>query len=191
MELEVVVEVPKGSRNKYEVDHTTGHVWLDRHLFTATAYPADYGYFPETLGEDGDALDALVLLHEPTFPGCRIRGRPVGVCWMRDEAGPDAKVLCVPARDPRWDRVADLGDLEPYLLEEIRHFFEVYKALEPHKHAEVLSWEGIDAAIAAIGDARHRYHAATSADSPRQLGALTDNGREAVRQPHGSPRCQR
>ena len=93
--VEVVVEIPKGSRNKYEIDHDTGEVWLDRHLFTATAYPTDYGYVEHTLGEDGDPLDALVLLDEPTFPGCHVNGRPVGVFWMTDEAGPDAKILVV------------------------------------------------------------------------------------------------
>ncbi len=157
MKTEVVVEIPKGSRNKYEIDHETGAVWLDRHLFTATTYPADYGFFPETLAEDGDPLDALVLLDEPTFPGCHIEARPIGVFWMRDEAGPDAKILCVPAGDPRWGDVTDLPDLRPHLLEEISHFFEVYKALEPHKHAEVRDWGGADAAAQVIADARRRH----------------------------------
>ncbi len=98
MEIEVVVEIPKGSRNKYEMDHETGALWLDRHLFTATSYPADYGFIPGTLSEDGDPLDALVLLDEPTVPGCHILARAIGVFWMRDEAGPDAKILSVPAR---------------------------------------------------------------------------------------------
>ena len=89
----MVVEIPRGSRNKYEMDHETGEIFLDRMLFTATQYPADYGFLPDTLGEDGDPLDALVLLDEPTFPGCRVRVRAVGVFWMRDEAGPDAKIL--------------------------------------------------------------------------------------------------
>ena len=104
MEVDIVVEIPRGSRNKYEMDHETGAIWLDRMLFTATQYPADYGFVPETLAEDGDPLDVLVLLDEPTFPGCHIRVRPVGVFWMADEAGPDAKVLCVPAHDPRSQR---------------------------------------------------------------------------------------
>lgn len=102
MEVEVVIEIPKGSRNKYEADHETGEIWLDRLLFTATMYPADYGFFPHTLGEDGDPLDAMVLLDEPTFPGCHIWARPLGVFWMSDEKGPDAKVLTVPSTDPRW-----------------------------------------------------------------------------------------
>lgn len=156
-----MVEIPKGSRNKYELDHDTGAVWLDRHLFTATQYPADYGFVPHTLAEDGDPLDVLVLLDESTFPGCHIHARAIGVFWMSDEKGPDAKVLCVPATDPRWDAVQSLDDVRPDLLEEIGHFFEVYKALEPKKGTEIRGWEGVDSAVAAIEDARARYRPAT------------------------------
>ena len=159
MELTMVVEIPRGSRNKYEMDHETGEVFLDRTLFTATQYPADYGFFPGTLGEDGDPLDALVLLDEPTFPGCRVRVRPVGVFWMRDEAGPDAKVLCVPARDPRAERIADVADVEPLLLAEIAHFFTVYKDVEPGKSVEVGDWEGRAVAERTIDAARLRHDA--------------------------------
>lgn len=151
---EVVIEIPKGSRNKYELDHESGKIWLDRHLFTATTYPADYGFFEGTLGGDGDPLDALVLMAEPTFPGCHLWARPVGVFTMHDEAGDDAKVLCVPAGDPRWDHVADLDDVEPHLMNEIRHFFEVYKDLEPGKSSEIGAWAGRDAAVAEIEAAR-------------------------------------
>ena len=161
--IEVVVEIPKGSRNKYEIDHDSGAVWLDRNLFTATQYPADYGFIPDTLAGDGDPLDVLVLLDESTFPGCHIRARPIGVFWMKDEAGPDAKVLCVPAGDPRWDAYNDLPDVPEHLLEEIHHFFEVYKALEPHKDADVRGWDNRDAALEAIEEARRSY-AATHAD---------------------------
>src|SRR3954463_1209856 len=126
MDIEAVVEIPKGSRNKYEMDHETGVIRLDRMLFTATQYPADYGFVEGTLGEDGAPLDARILLDEPTFPGCHIRARPVGVFWMTDEAGPDAKVLCVVSKDLRWSHVVDLGDLPGHLLNEIGHFFEVY-----------------------------------------------------------------
>jgi inorganic pyrophosphatase len=157
VEAEIIVEIPRGSRNKYEIDHSSGAVWLDRMLFTATQYPADYGFFPATLAEDGDPLDALVLLDEPTFPGCHIRVRPVGVFWMRDEKGPDAKVLCVPATDPRWKPVGDIGDLPPHLLQEIGHFFDVYKQLEPGKRTETRGWEGVAAAEAAIDDAQRRF----------------------------------
>jgi inorganic pyrophosphatase len=140
MEFEVVVEIPKGSRNKYEADHETSDIWLDRLLFTATQYPTDYGFFPRTLADDGDPLDALVLLDESTFPGCHIHARPVAVFTMQDEMGADEKVLCVPSTDPRWDHVQDMADLAPFLLEEIAHFFEVYKALEPGKRTEIGGW---------------------------------------------------
>lgn len=156
MEIETVVEIPKGSRNKYEMDHDSGAIWLDRMLFTATQYPADYGFVPDTLAEDGDPLDVLVLLDEPTFPGCHIRARPVAVFWMRDEKGPDAKVLCVPATDPRYAGITDLDSLPEHLLDEIGHFFDVYKALEPEKDTETRGWEGRAAAEAAVDDARQR-----------------------------------
>jgi inorganic pyrophosphatase len=154
--FEVVIEIPRGSRNKYEVDHDTGDVWLDRRLFTAMAYPADYGFIAGTLGEDGDPLDVLVLLDEPTFPGCHLHARAVGVFWMRDDAGPDAKVLAVPAGDPRFAGMVDLPDLPPYLLDEIHHFFEAYKTLEPGKFSEVRDWEGAAAAEAEIAAAFER-----------------------------------
>jgi inorganic pyrophosphatase len=156
-DLHCLVEIPKGSRNKYEIDHETGAVWLDRMLFTATQYPTDYGFVPDTLAEDADPLDVLVLLEEATFPGCHIRVRPVGVFWMRDEKGPDAKVLCVPARDQRWEQVRDLGDLNPHLLDEIAHFFDVYKTLEPGKSSETRGWDGAEVAAVVIEDARRRF----------------------------------
>jgi inorganic pyrophosphatase len=160
MELEMIVEIPKGARNKYEVDHTTGAIWLDRHLFTATQYPADYGFVPDTLAEDGDPLDVLVLLDEPTFPGCHIMVRPIGVFRMRDEAGGDDKVLAVPARDPRYAPLGDLGDLRavlPFLLDEIEHFFAVYKAVEPGKDTEPGTWEDVATAIRIVEEARARF----------------------------------
>jgi inorganic pyrophosphatase len=155
--IEVVVEIPKGSRNKYEMDHDSGALWLDRHLFTAMTYPADYGFVPDTLAEDGDPLDVLVLLDEPTVPGCHIRARPIGVFWMRDEKGPDAKVLAVPAGDPRWSHIEDLDDMPSHLRAEIEHFFEVYKALEPEKSSEPGGWGDRVAALAEIDAARDRY----------------------------------
>lgn len=129
----VVVEIPKGSRNKYEMDPATGHLVLDRMLFTSMMYPADYGFIEGTLGGDGDTLDALVFVGEPTFPGCRIGARPVGLFRMTDEKGPDEKILCVPLRDPMWSHVRELEDLNPNLLNEIEHFFQVYKDLEDKK----------------------------------------------------------
>ena len=140
-EHEVIVEIPRGSKNKYEMDHDSGAIWLDRTLFTSMQYPADYGFFPHTLADDGDPLDALVLLDESTFPGCHIHARPVAVFRMLDEKGADEKVLCVPATDPRWNHVQDIGDLPPYLLQEIEHFFDVYKALEPGKSTESEGWK--------------------------------------------------
>ena len=129
----VLVEVPSGSRNKYELDRETGEIFLDRRLFTSMSYPADYGFVEGTLGEDGDPLDALVLVGEPTFPGCRIRVRVIGVFHMTDEKGPDEKILCVPLRDPAWMRLADVHDIPPELRNEIEHFFQVYKDLETAK----------------------------------------------------------
>ena len=129
----VFVEVPSGSRNKYELDEGLGAIVLDRRLFTSMAYPADYGFIQGTLGRDGDPLDALVLVGEPTFPGCRIRGRVVGVFHMADEKGPDEKIICVPLRDTAWMRVSDVHDIPPELRNEIEHFFQVYKDLEEKK----------------------------------------------------------
>ncbi len=142
MEFDVVIEIPKGSRNKYEVDHETGRIRLDRHLFTSTVYPADYGFVDGTLGEDGDPLDALVLLDEPTFPGCYIRCRAIGMFRMTDEAGGDDKLLCVPAGDPRMAHLQDIQNVSDFDLMEIKHFFEVYKDLEPGKSVEGADWVG-------------------------------------------------
>jgi inorganic pyrophosphatase len=129
----VFVEVPSGSRNKYELDAETGHIVLDRRLFTSMTYPADYGFIEKTLGEDGDPLDALCLVGEPTFPGCRIRARVVGVFFMSDEKGPDEKIICVPLRDTAFMQVHDVHDILPELRNEIEHFFQVYKDLEAAK----------------------------------------------------------
>ena len=140
MDVDVVIEIPQGSRNKYEMDHTTGRIRLDRMLFTSTVYPLDYGFIDNTLAEDGDPLDALVWLDDPTFPGCVVTVRPVAVFWMTDEKGPDAKVLTVPSADPRMGGVRNLADVPPYLTAEIGHFFDIYKELEPGKSADVRGW---------------------------------------------------
>jgi inorganic pyrophosphatase len=142
MEFDVTVEIPKGNRNKYEMDHESGRIRLDRTLFTATQYPADYGFVENTLGEDGDPLDALVLLEEPTFPGCLIRCRAIGMFRMKDEMGGDDKVLCVPAHDPRLEHLRDIHHLPEFDRLEIQHFFEVYKDLEPGKSVEGARWVG-------------------------------------------------
>ena len=140
MEFEVVVEIPKGQRNKYEIDHATGRIRLDRTLFTSTVYPSDYGFIEGTLGEDGDPLDAVVLLEEPTFPGCMVECRAIALFEMTDEMGRDAKVACVPRRDPRYAHLNDLDDLPTFQLASIQHFFEEYKALEPGKHVTGTRW---------------------------------------------------
>ncbi|MDQ3146607.1 MAG: inorganic diphosphatase [Actinomycetota bacterium] len=155
--VDVVVEVPKGSRNKYEMDKERGVIRLDRRLFSATVYPADYGYLPETLGEDGDPLDALVLVEDATFPGCWVTARPVGVLWMQDEAGPDAKIITVPEPDSRWQGVEALSDLPSQLLEEIQHFFDVYKMIEPGKQSTTTGYDGVEEAWAEIEASRARY----------------------------------
>ncbi len=156
MEFDVVIEIPKGQRNKYEMDHDSGRIRLDRMLFTSTRYPADYGFVENTLAGDGDPLDALVLLEEPTFPGCLIRCRAIGMFRMRDEKGPDDKVLCVPATDPRVAHLTDIADVSEFDLLEIQHFFEVYKELEPGKQVEAARWADREAAEAEIEACRAR-----------------------------------
>ncbi len=155
-EYDVVVEIPKGSRNKYEVDHETGRVYLDRVLFTSFVYPVDYGYFEDTLGLDGDPLDALVLLEYPVFPGVGVKVRPVGVLNMSDEAGSDAKVVVVPFKDPRWSHIQDIADVPQQTKNEIEHFFRRYKDLEPGKFVNVEEWEGAEAAATMIEEAKVR-----------------------------------
>jgi inorganic pyrophosphatase len=136
VEFDVTIEIPAGSRNKYELDHKSGRIKLDRRLFTSTRYPSDYGFIDGTLGEDGDPLDALVLVEDATFPGCLIRCRALGMFRMKDEAGGDDKVLCVPAEDVRMLAMQDLEDIPEFARLEIQHFFEVYKELEPGKSVE-------------------------------------------------------
>jgi inorganic pyrophosphatase len=147
VEFDVVIEIPKGQRNKYEMDHETGRIQLDRMLFTSTRYPADYGFIEHTLADDVDPLDALALLDEPTFPGCLISRRAIGMFRMRDEMGDD-KVLCVAATDPRVAHLCDIEDVSEFDRLEIHHFFEVYKALEPGKVVETATWVNQAAAYA-------------------------------------------
>jgi inorganic pyrophosphatase len=154
--VDVFVEIPAGSRNKYEWDPELGAMRLDRRLFSAMVYPADYGFVPHTLGEDGDELDALVFLDDPTFPGCVVRARVVGVFHMRDDKGPDAKLLCVVADDARRDEVRDLTDLPEHLLEEVAHFFEVYKDLEPGKSSDTRGFGDRADALAELAASRAR-----------------------------------
>ena len=156
---EVLIEIPKGSRNKYEYDEERKMLRFDRMLFSSVHYPSDYGFIPNTLGEDGDPLDVLVLVNEPTFPGCLIDARPVGLFVMYDEKGRDDKVLCVPVSDPLWNHIYSLDQVPPHLLDEIEHFFRIYKDLE-QKKVKVEGWKGLDAAIKVIGQARLRFTAA-------------------------------
>jgi inorganic pyrophosphatase len=159
MEFDVVVEIPKGVRNKYEIDHQTGRIRLDRTLFTAMSYPSDYGFVEYTLAEDGDPLDALVLVAEPTFPGCIVRCRAIALLQMRDEHGPDAKVLTVPAGDPRYDHFTDLNDISAFERDAIQHFFEEYKVLESGKAVSGTLWRDRVAAESAIIDALSSFAA--------------------------------
>ena len=131
MDVDVLIEIPKGQRNKYEMDHSSGRIRLDRMLFTSTRYPADYGYIEDTLADDGDPLDALVLIEEPTFPGCLINCRVIGMFRMRDEKGLDDKVLCVPAHDPRMEHLRNIHHVPEFERLEIQHFFEVTRRSNP------------------------------------------------------------
>lgn len=157
MEFDITIEVPRGFRNKYEIDHETGRLRLDRRLFSSMQYPADYGYIEHTLGEDGDPLDTLLLIAESVVPGAIVHARPVAVFRMIDEAGPDDKILSVVTGDPRTERVQELADVDTFLLAEIKHFFENYKVLEPGKRVEAgAAWDSRDEAEGIVADAMQR-----------------------------------
>lgn len=157
MKHDVTIEIPKGSRVKYEVDHETGRVRLDRVLFTSMQYPTHYGYFENTLGEDGDPLDALVLLQDfDLHPGVIVESRPIGVFNMTDDGGGDAKILCVPV-DARFDHIQEVTDVSDFLIKEIEHFFTRYKDLEPGKWVKVLGWEGPESAKKEVLDGIENY----------------------------------
>ena len=156
MKVEVIVEIPKGSRNKYEYDKEQKVIKFDRMLFSSVVYPTDYGFIPETLAEDQDPLDALVLVWEPTFPGCHIETKPIAVFEMMDEKGRDEKVLCVPLSDPQWNHLNNLEDVPPHLLKEIDHFFSVYKDLE-EKKTQVMGWKNRTEAERIIRECKKRY----------------------------------
>jgi inorganic pyrophosphatase len=157
--IDVVIEIPTGSRNKYEYDHAQHVIRLDRRLFTATTYPADYGFVPDTLAGDGDPLDALVLVADPTFPGCVLRVRILGMFSMRDEKGLDDKLICVLFYDPQWDDARDIEDVPEHLRNEIAHFFRIYKELEPHKWVEIRGFVDRAAALAELESCRAAYRA--------------------------------
>ena len=155
-QIDVLVETPQGSRKKYEYDHERRALRLDRRLFSATVYPADYGLVPDTVGSDGEPLDALVLAEEPTFPGCWVLARPIGVFWLAHDEGREAKIVAVPVGDPDWEDVADLDDLRAHVLEEIAHFFDVYRTLEPGTPPRPDGHDGREAAVAVIAESRRR-----------------------------------
>jgi inorganic pyrophosphatase len=154
--IHCVVEIPRGSRNKYEWDEALGAIKLDRFLFSSVMYPTDYGFIPQTLAGDGDPLDAMVTVSEPTFPGCVIEVKPIALFRMRDEKGDDEKILCVPTHDPNWNEMERLEDLPHQLTSEIEHFFEIYKMPEGKK-VIVDGWYSRDQALEVIAEARRRW----------------------------------
>ncbi|WP_233885332.1 inorganic diphosphatase [Tenacibaculum piscium] len=154
--VDVLIEIPKGSRNKYEYDFDLGKIRFDRMLFSSMMYPGDYGFIPETLALDNDPLDVLVLSAEPTFPMCVMEVKPIGVFHMSDEKGPDEKIICVPVSDPIWNKYNDLSDLNPHLQDEITHFFKVYKDLEK-KEVIIGAWGNADEAYEILDTCIKRY----------------------------------
>ena len=155
--VDVVVEVPRGSRNKYEYDEERGVMRFDRRLLGSIAFPADYGYVPETLGTDDDALDALVLLDEPTYPGVWVASRLIGVSWIGTSSGREAKLLCVPDKEPAYVNVHDLEDLPEHLRDEIRQFFAIYQGLDAGPGSTDEGQEGREVAVDVLADARTRW----------------------------------
>jgi inorganic pyrophosphatase len=166
-----IIEIPKGSRNKYEYDHEAHAIKLDRFLFASVVYPTDYGFIPDTLSLDGDPLDVMVCVSEATFPGCVIEVKPIALFRMEDDQGVDDKVLAVPCSDPTWNQLESLDDLNQQLQDEIAHFFSVYKDLE-QKTVKVRGWYSREEAIKEIAASRERY-------SDDERGPHTDNPTEA------------
>lgn len=160
--VDVLVEIPRGSQNKYEYDFQRKAIRLDRVLYSSVHYPADYGFIEDTLADDGDHLDALVLADQPTFPGCIVRARPVAVMRMSDENGQDQKILCACADDPRADQILDLSTVPKHVLAEIENFFGMYKDLEPGKHTQLDGWGDRDEALAVLRSAQVAYRQANS-----------------------------
>ena len=155
--VEAVIEIPRGSRNKYEYDHERGVYRLDRVLYSSVHYPTDYGFIADTLSGDGDPLDILVIVEEPTFPGCHVRARPIGTLDMHDEKGPDEKILAVPRDDPRFGGIARIGDLHEHWIKEIAAFFRTYKELQGAE-VDVRGWHDVELAWRIIGEARERHN---------------------------------
>jgi inorganic pyrophosphatase len=155
-EVTAFVEIPSGSRNKYEIDKATGMLRLDRVLYSAVHYPGDYGFIPRTLAEDHDPLDIVVLVKEPTFSGCQIDARPIGVLRMSDRGEGDDKILAVPSKDPSYAEYFDIADIPQHTLKEIEHFFHIYKDLEGRR-VQTVGWEKLDGAMRIIREAIERY----------------------------------
>lgn len=151
-----VIEIPAKSRNKYELDKESGLIRLDRVLYSSVHYPGDYGFIPRTLHEDNDPMDILVRINEPTFPGCLIEARPIGVLRMLDKGEPDDKILAVPTNDPFHNEYYDIADIPQHYLKEVEHFFHVYKDLEG-KRVQILGWEKSEIAMAMINVSIDRY----------------------------------
>jgi inorganic pyrophosphatase len=160
--LRCVIEIPRGSRNKYEFDHELGAIRLDRFVSASVVYPTDYGFVPDTLAPDGDPLDVLVCVSEPTFPGCVIIARPVALFGMADEKGPDDHVVCVPCEDPNWTGVRDVADLPAQLRAEVGHFFSVYKDLDDERYSQVGDWGDRAAAWRCVRQARAAFERSRS-----------------------------
>ena len=154
--LDAVIEIPSGSRNKYEYDHHRNILRLDRVLYSSVHYPTDYGFIPDTLADDGDPLDILVVVEEPTFPGCYVRARPIGTLVMSDEKGLDEKILAVLVDDPRFDGIETLTQLHPHWLREIENFFAIYKTLQD-KIVTIQGWESREVAWEIIHRTQERF----------------------------------
>ncbi len=154
--INVIIEINKGSKNKYEIDKKTGLIMLDRAMYTTQDYPFDYGFVPQTLWDDGDPLDVLVLTTNPLFPGVLVKVRPVAVVNMVDDGESDAKIIAVPIKDPRWDDVKDIGDINKHTLKEIEHFYKTYKNLQD-KVVEINGIDGADKAKEAFEKAIQSY----------------------------------
>ncbi len=160
-QINVVVDIPKGSRNKYEYKEDEGYFKLDRTLYSSMFFPFEYGFIPQTISEDGDSLDVVLLTTFPTFSGCVIQARPIGVLFMKDEAGTDNKIVAVPSKkvDPRFDEIQKIEDIGEHLKKEIELFFADYKKLEKEKYklVKIKGWDGADKAKEIIKKAIKRY----------------------------------
>lgn len=169
--FDVLIEIPRGSRNKYEYDFEKKRIRFDRMLYSAMFYPADYGFIPETLALDGDPLDVLVLFTEPSTPGCLVEVKPIAVFKMADDKGPDEKIVCVPVSDPIMNKLNNISDINEHLIKEIEHFFKVYKDLE-NKTVDVQGWADVDVAVEMIAECSARFQALTDAEKAKYSIAL-------------------